>query len=45
MYSSKIKIRSNWVDSKENIQVNNKNIVNNIVSVKNRRTKELRANY
>ena len=33
MYSSKIKIRSNWVDSKENIQVNNKNIVNNIVSV------------
>ena len=33
MYSSKIKIRSNWVDSKENIQINNKNIVNNIVSV------------
>jgi glycosyltransferase involved in cell wall biosynthesis len=31
--SSKIKIRSNWVDSKENIQINNKNIVNNIVSV------------
>ncbi len=33
MYSSKIKIRSNWVDSKENIQINNKNIINNIVSV------------
>tara|TARA_B100002051_G_scaffold60482_1_gene56368 strand:+ start:17764 stop:18894 length:1131 start_codon:yes stop_codon:yes gene_type:complete len=33
MYSSKIKIRSNWVDSKENIQINNKNILNNIVSV------------
>jgi len=33
MYSSKIKIRSNWVDSKENIQIINKNIVNNIVSV------------
>lgn len=33
MYSSKIKIRSNWVDSKESIQINNKNIVNNIVSV------------
>jgi len=32
-YSSKIKIRSNWVDSKQNIQINNKNIVNNIVSV------------
>ena len=32
-YSSKIKIRSNWVDSKVNIQINNKNIVNNIVSV------------
>ena len=32
-YSSKIKIRSNWVDAKENIQINNKNIVNNIVSV------------
>jgi len=33
MYSSKIKVRSNWVDSKESIQINNKNIVNNIVSV------------
>tara|TARA_A100001015_G_scaffold47295_1_gene52224 strand:+ start:480 stop:1610 length:1131 start_codon:yes stop_codon:yes gene_type:complete len=33
MYSSKIKIRSNWVDSNENIQINNKNIINNIVSV------------
>ena len=32
-YSSKIKITSNWVDSKQNIQINNKNIVNNIVSV------------
>tara|TARA_Y100000816_G_scaffold285351_1_gene264876 strand:- start:214 stop:1344 length:1131 start_codon:yes stop_codon:yes gene_type:complete len=32
-YSSKIKIRSNWVDAKENIQMNNKNIVNTIVSV------------
>jgi len=32
-YSSKIEIRSNWVDSKENIQIINKNIVNNIVSV------------
>ena len=32
-YSSKIKIRSNWVDAKENIRINNKNIVNNIVSV------------
>ena len=32
-YSSKIKIRSNWVDTKKNIQTKNKNLINTIVSV------------